>query len=211
MQGPQGRPDTESVEQPRSTPRVLGVDPVDLGESRCPSRRQVAQIADRCPDQVEGSLRHASERALRDSMTRRALSELRSEPGSESGFSDVLQDLLFQVLLRKGSDYLVHDLTVLEVEDAGNGGDIESARRDPVRVNVELSHLDLALVLLREFLDDRTHHSAWTTPLSPEVHDRQTFTGFDLVREVLVRDFPNIFSRHLSLSDFVLNDRLTVA
>src|SRR5690606_33018867 len=88
--------------------------------------------------------------------------------------------------LRHRSHDGIHQLAILEKQDAGDGTHVEARRGLDVTVHVELAHLQLALVICCELLHDRSDHPTRPAPGGPEIHKSETVSTLDLVRKVVV-------------------------
>src|SRR2546426_6646161 len=76
-------------------------------------------------------------------------------------------------MLRDGADDLLDNLAALENVKTGDAPD-GILRGDPlVLIDVHLRDLDLSLVLLCDFLDDRGDDAARTAPFRPEIHQHR--------------------------------------
>jgi len=74
-------------------------------------------------------------------------------------------------MLGDRADDLLDDLAPLEDIEAWNAPDRVLGRDPLVLVHVHLRHLHLALVLLRDFLDDWGHDAARAAPFRPEIDE----------------------------------------
>src|SRR5699024_8140630 len=71
------------------------------------------------------------------------------------------------------TDKLLRDLPILEQDDGRDGANGELHRNITIGVGIDLAHLDLAFVVLGDFLDGRREHPAGHAPLGPEVHENR--------------------------------------
>ncbi len=88
----------------------------------------------------------------------------------QTGGLGVLLDLGFQRRFVYGPDNGVDHRSVLEIQDARDGPNAELRGDGTVSVNIHLADFHPALVVACKFLDHRSYHAAWATPLGPEVY-----------------------------------------
>lgn len=99
----------------------------------------------------------------------------------------MLLNLPLQESLRNRAHDRVHDLPVLEEQDARNRTDVETRGGLLIRVDIQLADLQLAFILARQLFYDRRDHPAWATPGRPEVDQRKAIMAFDFSRKIAVR------------------------
>jgi hypothetical protein len=75
-----------------------------------------------------------------------------------------------------------------------DAADAELGRHGLVRIDVDLGHHQLALVLLGDFFQDRCNHLARTAPLGPEVDQDRALGLEHFGIEVCIGDVFDIFA-----------------
>lgn len=72
---------------------------------------------------------------------------------------------------RLGSNLLLDHFAILEDDEKRNRGDRVLRRGFRVFLRVQLRHLDLAVELVGELIDDRRHRDARSAPRGPEIDE----------------------------------------
>src|ERR1700722_7058832 len=83
----------------------------------------------------------------------------------------VLLDDLLEVVLRRQTDNLVDDLSVLEQEDCGDAPNLELERGVGVVVDVQLADRELPSIVGPQRIDRRRQPLARPAPFGPEVDE----------------------------------------
>src|SRR5690606_15962575 len=86
----------------------------------------------------------------------------------------VLVKLIDQDLLRCGSHYLVHDLSIFYKKNGRDAADSKFDGKFRIVVYVYFANECFAFIILGEIFDDRADHFARSAPFSPEIDQSQT-------------------------------------
>src|SRR5665647_1169080 len=105
----------------------------------------------------------------------------RAAPGAPASDLQVSRELLEQLTLALGSHDASGRLPVLEKDQGGDAHHIEPPGDVQVVVDVQLGHLQLALLLGGDLLEYGGDHLARATPFGPEVHEDRNVCGLDML------------------------------
>src|ERR1700722_9625440 len=95
--------------------------------------------------------------------------------------------LLDKVGFRLCAYEFVHYLSAFDEQNGGNAGNAIVDRKLGGMIDIDLAYIDLAIVFLRQFFNDRADRAARTTPFSPEVNNSQLVAVDHLVLEIGIR------------------------
>src|SRR6267143_6746350 len=137
------------IEQAARMARVFGNDQRGRGEDLDRAMRPVSQIADGSAHQVQSP---------------RARGAHRPADAGLRWLGGVLLELLRQSRLAYEPDNLIDELPILEEENRRDRAHVEFCRRFYVRVDVDLGHLGLALILDGKSIRNRGDIRAGGTP-----------------------------------------------
>jgi hypothetical protein len=102
------------------------------------------------------------------------------------------------VFLRDVAHDLLFHLAILEDQQRGDAAHAIPHRGGRVAVDIHFANLHLALILGRQFIDDRRDRAAWTAPGRPEI-DEHRLVGFQNVGvEVRIGYFDDHIACHCS-------------
>ena len=90
----------------------------------------------------------------------------------------VLFDDVADHRFRLCAEKLVDDFSVPEKLDGGQAADTPLSGQGLFLVGIDLGQRELALIVLRQFLQERHQYPARRAPLGPEIHDHQGLAGF---------------------------------
>ena len=108
--------------------------------------------------------------------------------GQLGGHSEVFGNGAGQGGFGNSANNGVNLLAALEDHQGRNAADAVLVGHVGVFVGVELEHLDLAVKFLGNFLDDRSHHPAGTTPGRPEIDQHRNVALEDVLVKGSVSD-----------------------
>src|SRR6267378_67653 len=163
--------------------RVFGNDQRGRGENLDRAMRHVSQIADGSAHQVQSPRPRGAHRP--------ADAGLRWLRG-------VLLELLRQSRLAHEPDNLIDELPVLEEENRRDRAHVEFRRCFYIRVDVDLRHLGLALILDGKSIQNRSDHATWRTPGRPKIDHGKALVLLNLQLEIRISYFQRI--RHCVFS-----------
>src|SRR5258706_15863180 len=110
----------------------------------------------------------------------------------------LLVELLCDFFLRRQTDDLIGEFSVLEDQHRRDSADHKAARDIRVFVDVHLGHCSPAVVLGREGVNGRPQPPAGSAPFRPEVDEHDA--GLHFLVEVAVGECLNLVGCHVSVS-----------
>src|SRR5262244_2112686 len=102
-----------------------------------------------------------------------------------------LGDLRLDLGARYRADHLVHDLTVLDEEDGGNGANTVARGQRRLLVHVDLGQRHGSVRGLGQLLEHGRDGPAWTAPGRPEIDHPDSLGGGQRLVEGLLREVDN--------------------
>ena len=66
---------------------------------------------------------------------------------------------------------LIGDLPVMEEQKGGNGSNTVFGGEGLLLVNVDFADFDASVEFIRQFVEHRRDHFAWTAPLGPKINE----------------------------------------
>ena len=103
-------------------------------------------------------------------------------------------------ILRDKAHDLIRNFAILEDQQGGDSPNAVPHRRRGIGIYIHLHHLQLAVILVGNFVDDRSQSSARTAPCSPEVHQYRLRRLENIFFKVGIVYFCNVLTRHLTSS-----------
>ena len=80
------------------------------------------------------------------------------------------------------------DLPLIDEQERRNGADTVLRRERLLFVNVDFADLDLAVVFIGQFIQQRRDHLAWAAPFRPKIHHDRLLTLHDFAVKIRLVD-----------------------